>query len=73
MYMHSPINTIEMNVVVLTNINNIISRKVINDEKCSTIEGDPSLVIESTCSAELKIELLRSCKEIDRYIHRHSG
>ena len=71
--MHSPINTIEMTTEVLTNIKNITTRKATNDQKCSTFEGDLSFVKETSCSAELKIELLRSCKEIDRYILRHSG
>ena len=71
--MRHPDYTVTTNFKILTNPNSFLSDRPF-DEKLATFElTDNHIRIgqETFCSNEVKVEVLRSCKEIETHLHRY--
>lgn len=60
----------EMQIQVMTNVTNIQSPMLNLDARCATFEGGH--VTASSCPPELRSDLFRCCKEVEKHVSKHA-
>lgn len=72
-FSRSDINITHLNIETVVNTTALTHKHSGLETKCATFDCRPLCTLDLAVAPEVRQELLRCCKEIEKYVHRHAG